>query len=97
MHARVSTYRTSDPDSLVEGFRSVTGELERVDGFTHGYFLVDRETGKALSITMWDSEDALLASQAKADQLRQRASEPSRTSIESVDHYEITHAVESGG
>jgi heme-degrading monooxygenase HmoA len=95
MHARVSTYHTDDPERLVEGFKNVSSDLEQVDGFSHAYFLVDSEGGKALSITIWDTEDALLASQSKADELRKRGTEPSGTSIDSVDHYEISHTVGS--
>jgi heme-degrading monooxygenase HmoA len=89
MHARVSTYQASDSGGLVEGFRSVTDELQQIDGFSQALFLVDRETGKAMSITVWDSEDALNASVAKADQLRQKGTQPSGTQIESVQHYEV--------
>lgn len=46
MHARVSTYQTDDPESLASGFASVPQELEQVEGFSHGYFLVARTTGK---------------------------------------------------
>jgi heme-degrading monooxygenase HmoA len=89
MHARVSTYQTGDPDGLVQGFANATGELEQTEGFSHAYFLVDRDTGKAISVTIWDSEDALGASSASADELRARATEPSGTQIVSVDSYEI--------
>lgn len=89
MHARVSTYQANDPEALLDGFRSVTGELEQVDGFSHAMFLVDRESGKAMSITVWDTEDALNASVEKAKDLRQRGTQPSGTSIESVQHYEV--------
>jgi heme-degrading monooxygenase HmoA len=95
MHARLSTYQTDDPEGLIAGFQSVTGELEGVDGFSHAYFLVDRETGKAASITIWESEDALNQSVAKADELRQRGTQPSGASITSVDHFEIVQAVGS--
>ena len=95
MHARVSTYQTDDPEGLIDGFKAVSSDLERVDGFSHGYFLVDRDGGKALSITIWENEDALLASKAKADELRQRGTEASGTSIDSVDQYEISHSVGS--
>jgi hypothetical protein len=37
MFARVSTYRASDADKLLEGFQSVTGPLEQMDGFSHAY------------------------------------------------------------
>ncbi|TML43395.1 MAG: hypothetical protein E6G19_12345 [Actinobacteria bacterium] len=95
MHARVSTYKTDDPEGLIEGFKSVSSDLEQVDGFSHGYFLVDKSGGKALSITIWESEDALNASKRQADELRKRGTETSGTSIDSVDHYEISHTVGS--
>ena len=89
MHARVSSYQTSDPDRLVEGFKSVTGALEGIDGFSHAFFMVDRDSGRAMSITMWESEDALDASVRQADELRKQGTEPSGATIESVQHYEI--------
>jgi heme-degrading monooxygenase HmoA len=95
MHARLSTYQGGDPDEIVAGFRSVTQELEQVPGFSHAYFLVNRETGKAASITVWESEAALNESVAKADELRQRGTQPSGASIESVDHFEIAHTAGS--
>jgi heme-degrading monooxygenase HmoA len=89
MFARVSTYRSADSDKLLEGFRGVTDALEQIDGFSHAYLLVDRGSGKAMSITIWDSEQALTASVAKADELRKRGSESGGGTIESVQHYEI--------
>jgi heme-degrading monooxygenase HmoA len=89
MHARVSTYQATDTDGLLDGFKGVTGDLERMDGFSHGYFMVDPASGKAMSITIWDSEEALNASVAKADELRARGTQPSRTEIKSVEHYAI--------
>jgi heme-degrading monooxygenase HmoA len=89
MFARVSTYRAADADKLLEGFQSVTGPLEQIDGFSHAYFLVDRPSGKALSITLWESEQALSASVAKADELRKQGTETGGGSIESVQHYEV--------
>jgi heme-degrading monooxygenase HmoA len=88
MHARVSTYR-GEGDRLAEGFEGVTGALTAVDGFSHAYFMVDRESGKGISITFWDSEDALHASAAKADELRKQGAEASGSQIETVQHYEV--------
>lgn len=99
MHARVSTYQADDPDPdrLIEGFESVSAELEQMDGFSHAYFMVDRESGKALSVTIWESEDALRASSTKADELRRKGTQPSGASIVSVDQYEIPHTVRAAG
>jgi heme-degrading monooxygenase HmoA len=88
MDARVSTYR-GDSDRLVEGVQGVTDALTAVDGFSHAYFMVDRESGTSMSVTFWNSEDALLASAAKADELRKQGAEAGGSEIESVQHYEI--------
>jgi heme-degrading monooxygenase HmoA len=93
VHARLSTYQTDDPEGLIAGFEGVTNELEQVEGFSHAYFLVDRATGKAATITIWKSEDALNETVAKADELRRKGTEPSGASIESVDHFEIVQTV----
>lgn len=89
MFARVSTFSTADADKLLDGFRTVTGPLEQIDGFSHAYFLMDRASGKAMSITIWESEQALSASVAKADELRKQGAESGGGAIESVAHYEI--------
>ena len=92
MFARVSTYRTGaggDADQMLEGFESVAEPLEQIDGFSHAYFLVDRASDKAMSITIWESEQALSASVAGADEMRKRGAEIGGGSIESVEHYEI--------
>ena len=88
MHARVSTY-TGEADALLEGFEAATEPLENIEGFSQAYFLLDRANNRAMTITIWESEDALLASAARADELRKGATEPSGSTIESVDHYEI--------
>jgi heme-degrading monooxygenase HmoA len=91
MHARVSTYQGGDAAGIVEGFKSVTGELEQMDGFSHALFLVDPATGDAMSITVWESEDALEASSAQADELRQKGTAPSGSTITSVKHFKVGH------
>ena len=88
MWARVSTYR-GDGDRLLEGFADVSEPLAGIDGFSHAYFMVDRDGGKGMSITIWHSEEALLASAAKADELRGRGAAAGGAEIESVEHYEI--------
>ena len=76
MHARVSTY-TGEAEDLVDGFQAATAPLEEIEGFSHAYFLVDRANNKAISITIWESEETLRASAAQADKLRQDAAAPS--------------------
>ena len=89
MFARVSTYRADDADKLLAGFESVTEPLGQMDGFVYAHLLVDRAGGKGMSITVWESEQALTDSVAQADELRKRGSEAGGASIESVEHFEI--------
>ena len=80
MHARVSTYE-DEADQLTQGFAAVTAPLGEMEGFSKAYFLVDPVVGKGMSITIWDSEDALNASVERANQMRQEATNQAGASI----------------
>ena len=91
MFARVSTYHADQAnDRLLEGFQDTIGPLQQVDGFSHAYFLVDRDTGTAVSITIWDSDDAMSASEAGGHERRRERTEAGGASVQSVDHYEVS-------
>ena len=92
MHARVSTY-SGKADELVKGFESVTGALEDLDGFSKAYFLVDRAGDTGLSITLWESAEALDASAERANQMREKATDQAGASIESVENFEVALTV----
>jgi heme-degrading monooxygenase HmoA len=88
MFARVSRYR-GDADALRSGFSSVTDELEQLEGFAKAYFLVDAERGTGMSITLWQSADALEASAQRAHEMRSRATQDATASTESVESFEL--------
>jgi heme-degrading monooxygenase HmoA len=87
----VSTYE-GDAGSLREGFERATDPLRQIEGFERAYFLIG-DGGKAMSITLWESRDALEASAEAANQLRDDATQPSGATIASVDSYEVAIAV----
>jgi heme-degrading monooxygenase HmoA len=90
MFARVSAYHADeDRDKLMGAFQESLGTLQQVEGFSHAYFLVDAETGRAVSMTIWESERAMAASEAGGEERRQRRAEISGASVDSVDHYEV--------
>jgi heme-degrading monooxygenase HmoA len=90
MFARVTTYHADeDADRLLEGFKGTIGPLQLMEGFSHGYFMVDRNTGAAMSMTVWETEDALSASAESAAVRRWQRVEAGGASIVSVDNYEI--------
>jgi heme-degrading monooxygenase HmoA len=96
MFARVATY-SGDANALVRGFEAARGDLEQMDGFSNAYFCVDRATGKALTMTLWDSEQALEASAERAHQLRSQATQPSGATTDSVMQYEVVMTVQKAG
>jgi hypothetical protein len=92
MHARVTSLRGS-PDEVDAGIADFG---ENVVPFTHeqggkgGILLVDRQTGKAIAITLWKDEQALRASEERADALRANvAEEMHATEQPTVDRYEV--------
>jgi heme-degrading monooxygenase HmoA len=96
MYARVSTY-TGDPDKLVEGFQGATEGLKQLPGQAGAYFCVDRENGKALTMTLWETEEALDASVEGANQLRSQAIQGAAAQVDSVTHYEVPVVVQPAG
>ena len=93
MHARVSNYQ-GDVDRLIEGFERQTHLVRQLDGFARAYLLVDRDGGRALTVTLWESVEALDASASRAAHLREEATETADATIGSVDSYELAFDVE---
>jgi heme-degrading monooxygenase HmoA len=58
-------------------------------GIRDAFLLVNRTTGKAVTVTLWDSEEAVTASTAGASQMRQQAAGSAGGSVESVEVFEV--------
>ena len=55
-----------------------------------GYIVLgNRETGKALGVTLWESEDARERSDVTARQIRPRVEEDTGGTMESVERFEV--------
>jgi heme-degrading monooxygenase HmoA len=76
MYARASTMN-GDPAKVDEAAKilesTLYAQLEQVDGFRAVVALAQRDTGKSLVVTFWDSEDAMAASEERANQMRSSA------------------------
>lgn len=92
MFARVSTYQ-GDPDKLDEGTRYAVDQVlpraRQMAGWKGIYVLVDRESGKQLSVTLWESEQDMRASEEAANRLREELAEASDETITDVERYEV--------
>ena len=96
MYARSSTW-TGSQDAIERWAEHVTKKVgpmvAGIPGSAGAYFFVDRHAGRALTLTLWESEEAALASDATADQSRE--STVAATGIELVarGRYEVVGQV----
>jgi heme-degrading monooxygenase HmoA len=91
MFARVSSYQFSadQADQAVQAFNTVINPLRQLDGAKGAYLLVDRSSGRALTITLWESEKALRASEEAANKLRGDATGSAGGTVQDVERYEV--------
>lgn len=90
MFARVSTYRTG-AESTTEGPSEDTlRQVLSIPGCKGAYFLNGTGSDKALSITLWDSEEALTASRQAANKIRSATAEEQKIQILEVEEYKVT-------
>ena len=92
MYARISKLEGS-PDYIDEGLRyvreNVLPQPQQQDGFEGMTALADRQTGRMLGVTFWESEEALRASEEAADRLRADSAEAMSDTIAGVERYEV--------
>jgi heme-degrading monooxygenase HmoA len=93
MFARVSTYR-GGTDRLLEGFRRTTEPLAQLDGFERAYFLTDADSGRSMTMTLWDSRSAMDASAEWAEKAREHATHDSGAVVESVTGFQVALTTE---
>ena len=92
MHARVTTLQM-DPSALDQ----VTAQLEsedipgfqQLDGFKGLTVVADRQSGKTLALTFWESEDAMRGSEEAVKGARQRAADTGGAGEPQVERFEV--------
>ena len=94
MHVRLSRFAGLDPDRIDETLRRFEEDelprLNQQEGFGGITVGVNRSTGQAVAVVLWDSEAAMRKSETLAAEVRDRAvatAKPSREPI--VDHYGV--------
>jgi hypothetical protein len=93
MHARVTTIYGTEEQGVeaVSHLRDVTlPALKELDGWKGTILLVDSATGKASAISLWESQEALDASEEAAVGLRRAAADAAgATEPPVIDRYEV--------
>ena len=92
MHARVTTLNM-DPSKVDEVRDQLEGEdvpeFKKLDGFNGMTLLTDRQTGKTIAVTFWESEDALRQSEEAVKDARRRAAESGAGGEPQVERFEV--------
>ena len=92
MHARMTTLEGS-PDRMDEGLHEiredVLPQLQQQDGFKGFIVLNNRQSGKLIGFSFWESEGAMRASEEVADRTRRESAETMSDTIEGVERYEV--------
>jgi len=92
MHARMTTMEGS-PERLEEGLREiredVLPQLQQQDGFKGFIVLGNRQSGKLMGFSLWESEQAMRASEEVGDRTRKESAEVMDDTIEDVERYEV--------
>jgi heme-degrading monooxygenase HmoA len=91
--ARIVTY-TADPapHRIEQGLRRTWERLPGVrelDGIEGAYFFVDRQSGKAIFISLWESEEAMNKSDEVMRPLRAELAGAFAANRVDVEHYEV--------
>lgn len=99
MYARTARYEV--PAGNIGDDIRQAAEIEKkvtaLPGNKGFYYFVDRETGHTMSLTLWESEEALKASAGPTKQLREQLTQPTGAKVVSVDEFEtVLMPVEMG-
>jgi len=93
VHARVSIFEGGNPEQIDDSLRQARDDVlpraKQMDGFKGMIALGDRQGGKTLGITFWESEEAMRASEEAANELRQESAEVGGEQIAGVERYEV--------
>lgn len=100
MHARMTRYEGAPPHALEETLQAKMGVLPTDFGQTEGMkgavFLVDRQTGTVIVISLWQDEEAMRTSEDEATRVREEVTGPEETA--SVERYEVAYlSIEQAG
>ncbi|MFF3327477.1 hypothetical protein [Streptomyces sp. NPDC002889] len=92
MFVRLSTYQGSPVPAegdLTANWEAILGQVREVPGFRGVYYLIDRASGKATSLTLWDDEQSMHASEHTATRLREEIARREGQRIVSVERFEV--------
>ena len=92
MHARVTTLQMEPRrvDEVADRLRSEDiPAIQELDGFKGMTVLTDRQSGKTIAVSFWESEEAMQASEDAVRSARDRAAKTGRSGPPQVERFEV--------
>jgi heme-degrading monooxygenase HmoA len=93
--ARVSRLE-GDPGKIDEATQRAVQDIlpraRKLPGFQGAIAMVDRDKGRTLLVTLWESAEKMRSSEEQADKLRQESAEVGRGRVVGVERYEVMYA-----
>jgi heme-degrading monooxygenase HmoA len=93
MHARLTTVEEVPSHKMDDAARHlrerVLPQLQQLDGFEGFIAVRDRENGRLRGLALWESEDALRATDEPAARIRGGVTEATGGTVASVENYEV--------
>jgi heme-degrading monooxygenase HmoA len=80
-------------DSFLQHFQSVIVALEQWNGLDHVHLLVSHETGRAMTLSVWADKESMEASEAGADEMRDRVTDLTGVRTDSVERFELARTI----
>ena len=95
MFARIVRYSV-DPercDEAVAAFEQAAKQIGDIDGITGGYVMADGDSGRIITVTLWEDQGQLEASEVRASRLRQEALRSVDGDVESVERLKVVAGI----
>lgn len=91
MFARVAIYEVPEErhDEARAGFQEAIRRIRGEPGLMDAYFLLGTESDRAITITFWESREAMSASRVAASRARGEAASAVDGNVVSVDEFEV--------
>lgn len=96
MWVRMSTFQGSteqSDDQIEQQIKTLRENIiptaRQMGGYKGVLSVGDRSTGKSITLTFWESEAAMRASEEAADKLRQQAADEVQEEIAGVERFEV--------
>jgi hypothetical protein len=91
MHARMTRYEGAAPETIEDTLQTKKAVLPTDFGQTEGMkgavFLIDRQSGTVVIISLWQDEEAMRTSEDEATRVREEVTSAGETA--SVERYEV--------